>query len=62
MSKSTTLITKKRRGPAPTGQGKMIGVRLHADILDPLDTYIASQPDKPSRPEAIRRILKGRLG
>lgn len=35
----------------------MLGVRLHDDILAPLDKFIAEQEDAPSRPEAIRRIL-----
>lgn len=39
----------------------MIGLRLHDDLLDPLDAFIAAEPDAPSRPEAIRRILKARL-
>jgi hypothetical protein len=57
-----TLISKKRRGPAPTGQGLPVIVRLHAPLLDPLDAWVAAQPDpKPSRPEAIRRLLEKAL-
>ena len=62
MSRQETMTTKKKRGPAPTGKGEPIGVRLHADLLVPLDTWIAGQPDpKPSRPEAIRMILRDRF-
>ena len=32
--------------------------RLQDDLLNPLDAFREEQPDKPSRPEAIRRILK----
>ncbi|WP_271167289.1 hypothetical protein [Hansschlegelia plantiphila] len=33
-------------------------VRLPPDLLHPLDAWIAQQPDpKPSRPEAIRRLV-----
>ena len=40
----------------------MIGVRLYPDIEAALDAWIAQQPDpKPSRPEAIRRILRTAL-
>jgi hypothetical protein len=61
MSSQETVITKKR-GPKPTGKGTLIGVRLLPGLLRPLDEWIANQPDpKPSRPEAIRRILQERL-
>lgn len=34
-------------------------VRLHGDLLDPLDEWIARQPGKPlSRPDAIRNALR----
>lgn len=40
----------------------MIGVRLYPDIEAALDAWIAQQPDpKPSRPEAMRRILREAL-
>ena len=53
---------KKKPGPAPTGHGKPVVVRLHGSLLDPLDAWIAGQPDpKPSRPEAIRLILRRHL-
>lgn len=59
----TLLSEKKRRGPAPTGQGVLIGVRLHPNHLAALDAYIAVQPlPAPSRPEAIRNILRKHLG
>jgi hypothetical protein len=39
-----------------------VGVRLPPDQLTALDAYIARQPDpKPSRPEAIRRVLMGAI-
>jgi hypothetical protein len=56
-----TVITQKRRGPAPTGKGTLIGVRLQPDDLNKIDAYIAKQPDAPSRPEAIRRVLNSAL-
>lgn len=61
-TRQATLAPKKRKGPAPTGIGTSINVRLQADQLAALDAWIARQPDpKPSRPEAIRHILKGKL-
>lgn len=40
----------------------MVGVRLYPDIEAALDAWIAEQAEpKPSKPEAIRRILKSAL-
>ena len=52
---------RKKPGPLPTGQGEPILVRLHDDILKPLDKFISRQDDQLSRPEAIRRILRAQL-
>lgn len=57
----TLLSQKRRRGPVPTGKGQQIVTRLHDDLLSPLDAFIASEDDAPSRPEAIRRILRNWL-
>lgn len=56
------VSVKKRRGPAPTGQGKVVPVRLHPDLLGPLDQWIANQPEpKPNRSDAIRTFLRTAL-
>jgi hypothetical protein len=45
-------------GRPPTGIGKSIGLRLYANQEAKLDAWIEAQPDpKPSKPEAIRRLL-----
>lgn len=51
-------ITKKRKGPAPTGKGTLIGVRLQTEQLAAIDAWRSHQPDKLSRPEAIRRLAE----
>ena len=57
MDSQETLITKKR-GPQPTGIGTLIGVRMLPDLLAALDSWIAKQENpKPTRPEAVRRLL-----
>lgn len=61
MKRQETLITRKKRGPAPTGVGTLIGVRLHNPELEVLDNWIADQEDKPSRPEALRRLARKAL-
>ena len=60
MAKRQTVISQKRkRGPAPTGKGEPILVRLQPTQLKALDAWIDSQPDpKPTRPAAIREGLK----
>lgn len=63
MADQETVQPQKRRGPKPTGKGTPIQVRLLADVLQPLDRWIDEQPEpKPSRPEAIRRLVKKALG
>jgi hypothetical protein len=54
----------KRRGPKPSGGRKLgIMVRLPPEHVAILDRWIAAQPDpKPSRPEAIRRLMEKGLG
>ena len=52
-----TVITKKRRGPAPTGKGTLIGVLLQPSQLAALDAWIAKQSASLTRPEAIRAMM-----
>jgi hypothetical protein len=63
---SQTLLSekqKKKRGPAPTGVGTLLGVRLQDAALSRLDDWIAAQPEpRPTRPEAIRRLLGEAFG
>jgi hypothetical protein len=58
MSNQATVLTKKRKGPAPTGKGVLVGVRLQPDDLELLDLWIAANEPGASRPEAMRRILR----
>jgi len=58
-----SVISKKKRGPPATGQGTPIVVRIHAAGLAAIDAWIEKQPEpKPSRPEAIRRLVEVALG
>jgi hypothetical protein len=58
MSGQETLQPRKRRGPAPTGIGTPVQVRLQAKDLAALDRWRANQKDVPTRPEAIRRLME----
>jgi len=56
-----TVQPRKRRGPPPTGKGVPVQVRLQPELLVRLDGWIAAQEDKPSRPEALRRLASKAL-
>lgn len=60
--KRQTVITKKRRGPAPTGKGTLIGVRLQPGQLKSLDDWIAEHDAKLTRPDALRAMLSMKTG
>jgi hypothetical protein len=51
-------MSKKRRGPAPTGVGEPQLVRMHARQLEQIDLWAAAQSEKMTRPEAIRRLVE----
>ncbi len=54
----TSVVPKKRRGPAPTGKGVQVGERWHPNELAAIDAWIASSPDKAlTRAHAIRRLV-----
>jgi metal-responsive CopG/Arc/MetJ family transcriptional regulator len=55
MPKQETVVSKKR-GPAPTGKGVPIMVRLQPDILAGVDQFVAEHDV--SRPEAVRLIIR----
>ena len=61
MAAQDTLIARKRKGPAPTGKGTPVLVRLQPNQLATLDHWIARQESPPSRPEAIRQLIAGAL-
>jgi len=51
---------KKRRKPGPprtTGPGEQVVVRLHQPLLGAIDDWCESQLDRPTRAEAIRRLV-----
>ncbi|RWK95703.1 MULTISPECIES: ribbon-helix-helix domain-containing protein [unclassified Mesorhizobium] len=56
MPKQQTVISKKRRGPAPSGKGAPIMVRLQPDLLAGVDQFVAEHDV--SRPEAVRLIIR----
>ena len=60
MSKMSIPVTQKKRGrgrPA-TGQDPTLTVRLPMDLRSAIETWAKQQKDKPSRSEAIRRLIE----
>jgi hypothetical protein len=51
----------RRRGPAPTGKGALVGVRLQPGDLKALDLWIRRNGKHKSRPEAIRELVSTAL-
>ena len=49
---------KRGRGRPRTGIGKPVGLRLYPDLEERIDAWALNQPDKPGRPEAIRRLIE----
>ena len=63
MSLSNLVIHKKKRGPPATGKAPLVALRLPETLGLRVDEWIATQPDpRPSRSEAIRRLLAQALG
>ncbi|HXL09210.1 MAG TPA: hypothetical protein VN966_03225 [Candidatus Bathyarchaeia archaeon] len=56
MAKKT--VQPKKRGPAPTGKGTPIQVRLQPSQLKALDAWIDKQDVPLTRPEAIRAMME----
>jgi hypothetical protein len=53
---------KKKIGRPPTGIGPVVGVRLYPDLEADLNAWIEAQSEpKPSKPEAIRRLMRSAL-
>jgi hypothetical protein len=57
MAKATGDNTKTRR-KRPEQTGLLVGTRLQPELLSRLDEWRRDQPDLPTRPEAIRRIIE----
>src|SRR5215467_2155339 len=60
MGKESIHVTQKKRGrgrPA-TGQDPTLTVRLPMDLRSAIETWAKQQKDRPSRSEAIRRLIE----
>lgn len=54
------MVRPKKRGrgrPPSGGRDPMVAVRMPTDLRDAVDRWASGQDDKPSRSEAIRRLV-----
>jgi len=59
----STLFEHKKKIGRPKVDSELLRARMERTLIDRLDAWIASQPKpRPSRPEAIRRLLDEALG
>jgi hypothetical protein len=56
--KSSSKIVKRKPGRPATGMDPLIGFRLPAETIAAIDAWAASQPDRPTRSEALRRFIE----
>jgi hypothetical protein len=57
LTKSIAVVRKKRGRPA-TGQDPVSAIRLSLPLRAAIDNWAKQQSDKPSRSEAIRRLVE----
>ena len=54
---STKVIPKRKPGRPATGKDPMMAFRLSKAKVADVEAWAAQQPDKPSRSEALRRLI-----
>jgi len=58
MAGSSKNVLRKKRGRPATGQDPVTAIRLSPELRNNVDAWAAKQTDKPSRSEAIRRLVE----
>lgn len=52
---SAMNVRSRQRGPTT---GTLVGTRFQAPLLEAIDSWRKEQDDLPTRPEAVRRLVK----
>jgi hypothetical protein len=52
------VLPKKKRGRPATGRDPVSAIRLSLVLRASIDSWAKEQPDKPSRSEAMRRLVE----
>ena len=58
MGKSSKRVIPKKRGRPATGNDPVRAFRMSDEFMATVDAWSANQDDKPSRAEAIRRLVE----
>jgi hypothetical protein len=58
MSPSRKRVIPKKRGRPATGNDPVRAFRLSNEFMASVDAWVAEQTDRPSRAEAIRRLVE----
>lgn len=59
---STVVSAKNKRTGRPRVDSEAVNVRMERPLLSALDAWRREQPDLPTRPEAVRRLVEKALG
>ena len=54
-------VVQNRRGRPATGKDPVSAIRLSMGLRAEIDAWAEAQPDRPSRSEAIRRLVEEAL-
>jgi hypothetical protein len=58
MAKESITVTRKKRGRPATGQDPVLTIRLPLALRTTIESWAKQQKDKPTRSEAIRRLIE----
>jgi Arc/MetJ-type ribon-helix-helix transcriptional regulator len=58
MTQKSIAVTPKKRGRPATGQDPVLTVRLPPTTRLAIESWAKQQKDRPSRSEAIRRLIE----
>jgi hypothetical protein len=58
MARKSIPVVQKKRGRPATGQDPVSAIRLSLPLRTAVENWANQQPDKPSRSEAIRRLIE----
>jgi hypothetical protein len=56
------MSTKTPKVGRPPVDSDLVRARMPREQIERIDAWAAEQPDKPSRPEAVRRLVDKGLG
>jgi hypothetical protein len=61
MARQQKILEKKKLGRPAIGKGLQFNAMLRPELAEAIDNWRSEQPDTPSRPEAVRRLIEQAL-